>query len=80
MKEIANQVTVVKYEANDGTIFNTREDALFRDDELAGKKMLCTECRGEKEVTIDPYGDGRQFITQDCNTCKGKGYLEMKWS
>ena len=72
MKEV--EVKVVKYQSDDGKIFDDKEQALLHDKMLSGKVKTCPACGGSK--TVDIYGDGR--IYNQCSTCQGKGYVEKK--
>ncbi|MGB5794095.1 hypothetical protein [Poseidonibacter sp.] len=76
MKKI--EVSIVKFEASDGKIFDTEEKAIFYEKKLNGIIRTCKECGGSGKC--DMYGDGRVFVT--CNICNGKGYVEKstKWS
>ena len=72
MKEI--EVKVIKYQSDDGSIFDTKEKAELQDKKLVGLVKICPSCNGAK--IVDPYGDGRTSC--QCSTCQGKGYVEKK--
>lgn len=76
MKEI--EVTVIKYETNDGRFFGNKQSAMFHEGLLDGSIKVCSHCDGVGE--IDSYGDGRVF--HKCSECKGSGYLHKQtiWS
>lgn len=69
MKKVDKIVT--KYEAIDGILFDKESDALLHEGFLNGTVKKCDRCNGTGEV--DPYGDGRVFIT--CSNCDGKGHV-----
>jgi DnaJ-class molecular chaperone len=68
----AIQVTVTKYQTEDGQIHDTESDAMIHERFVSGLRKVCDGCGGAGRV--DPYGDGRQSVT--CPTCRGKKFLE----
>lgn len=69
MKEI--EVTVTKYQTEDGRVFGNKESATIHEGLLNGSIKVCPRCDGSGEVDI--YGDGRIF--NECSQCKGAGRL-----
>jgi hypothetical protein len=69
MKEIT--VTVIKYQASDGKIFDKKDDCIFHEKILTGKIIKCVHCGGTGK--IDAFGDGREYW--ECNDCRGNGYI-----
>lgn len=69
MKEI--QVAVTKYECEDGTVCDTKEQAELHEAWCRGDVKTCPSCDGTG--SIDPYGDGR--VKTKCGTCGGKGHV-----
>jgi DnaJ-class molecular chaperone len=67
-------VPVEKFQTSDGCIHNSYEDAENSEKMSAGIRIVCPECGGHKKV--DPYGDGREFVS--CPKCSGKGFLEKE--
>lgn len=70
MKQI--KVSVTKYEANDGKIFDSEEECIHYEKMKSGQRKICDSCKGGK--TIDPYGDGK--TKWKCPMCDGKGWVE----
>ena len=77
MKEIETQSIVIKYQTDDGRMFDKKEAAQLHEDLQSGKARVCPNCFGDK--VLDPYGDCREFTT--CPYCNGKGhqYKIVEW-
>lgn len=70
MEKIIDEVE--KYRANDGKIFNDKEDCIHHEKMLSGERKICPNCEGKGKV--DPTNDGREYWT--CSTCNGKKWVE----
>lgn len=71
MKVITEVKTVYKYQADDGTIFDNREDAEHRDKVLKGLIRFCDNCGGLGETPDEEF---RRYYK--CSSCSGKGWQE----
>ncbi|HBT4923489.1 hypothetical protein [Klebsiella pneumoniae] len=65
-------VQVERFKTPDGKVHNSLEEAEHHIKMCSGERIICPECNGTAKV--DPYGDGREFIS--CRKCHAKGYLE----
>lgn len=94
MKETIKTKTVnyTVYQTSDGKEFENKEIAQLHEDELSGKKKLCTQCNGKGRINERWENEyllktGEHFATEKtpvlksdiCPTCNGKKYLELKW-
>lgn len=80
MKEI--EVKVIKFQSNDGNIYDTRAMALIADDVHSGSKRWCPTCKGTGKVRYESE-DGRSPMDGKevkCNKCDGKKYQTLNWS
>lgn len=88
MKEIKEQklVYVTKYQAYDGTVFESRSACENYEKRQRGERKDCPHCHGKgyfsqgwhkvfNELTCK-YEDVE--YTETCKHCKGKGYVERK--
>lgn len=69
MKEV--EVVVIKYESDDGDIWETKEEAIHRDKMRSGERKKCTICNGSGK---EPDCENRNY--HKCSSCNGKGWLE----
>lgn len=69
MKQIT--VSEIKYQAEDGEIFDTKEDAIHYELMKSGKRRACPSCKGTTKVWSEDFR-----YTTTCTTCNGKGYQE----
>ena len=72
IKEI--KVSIIKYETDDGKIFDTIEKAHDHVLRTNGMRKQCPACLGVGK--IDPFGDGRDYIR--CPNCQAKGYVDRQ--
>lgn len=70
MKPITVQVT--KYQAKDGLIFDSEQDAILHEKRIDSLVKDCSECNG-----LGKYEYGMAPM-QVCHLCSGKGYVERK--
>lgn len=68
------EIKVIKYEADDGKVFDTEADCIHHEKILSGERKVCPYCNGTKKV--DLCGDGREFWK--CQDCNGKGWVSKK--
>ena len=72
MREFETTITVKRFEAIDGEVFETKEQCIHHEKILDGSRIIYPSCHGAKN--FDPYGDGRGIIT--CRKCNGTGFLD----
>lgn len=65
-------IEVQKYEANNGSVFDTKDEAIHCDKLEDGTRRICSSCVGSGK--LDPYGDGHVSMT--CTDCGGNGWQE----
>jgi len=79
------------YIANDGTEFDNEQECIHHDKIYEGSRKVCETCGGSGYVNhrTQRYFDGGMYgdhqwhdreTSDECPTCKGKGYLEKKIS
>lgn len=69
MKEI--EVTVIKYQTEDGEIFDNPNEAEHYERMLKGIRRVCTSCKGSGRVlSVDMRS------TEPCQDCNQKGWQE----
>jgi uncharacterized protein YbaR (Trm112 family) len=71
MKEI--QVTVTKFEAVDGKVFDRKDDCIHHEEMLSGKRVVCPVCRGTRYYR-EPGPGGEEVL---CPECKGNGWVKV---
>lgn len=94
MKQITKTKTVeyAVYQTLDGKEFDNPISAQQHEDKLSGKTKTCSECGGKGQVNfrteqvwhntswIPTEGKFADVTKSDkCETCGGKGFLELKW-
>jgi DnaJ-class molecular chaperone len=87
------QIEVEYFRTSDGREFSNRSEAQLHEDKLKGNKKNCPNCndkgrineRWERQwqntswIPIEgEYVDVKK--SDECQNCKGKGYLELKWT
>lgn len=67
------KVEVIKFQSNDGEVWDTELEAKHRDNIIAGVVKVCPMCSGTgKTDTVDFRS------TERCGTCNGKGWLKKE--
>lgn len=83
VKEI--KIEVPAFETTDGRIFkqDEKEKAILHQFILnsGDLRKYCWTCNGTKTESIDTgsWGYEERWIDVECRTCKGRGYLELKY-
>lgn len=69
MKEVTE--VVIKYESDDGVIFDTHEQAEHHERLVSGIRRVCPDCKGSGRVMSN---DMRYM--EPCSDCNSKGWQE----
>jgi DnaJ-class molecular chaperone len=94
--EKIKKTKIVEYDAyktSDGREFTSKDEAQLHEDKLKGNKKNCPDCSGKGRINeryekewhntswIPTEGEYVQVKKSDeCPKCKGRGFLELKWT
>jgi DnaJ-class molecular chaperone len=94
--EKIKKTKIVEYDAyktSDGREFTSKDEAQLHEDKLKGNKKNCSDCSGKGRINeryekewhntswVPTEGEYVQVKKSDeCPKCKGRGFLELKWT